>query len=357
MPFDASATAPSVTGPDAPVAPTTRRQRIDAERREARSGGRRSARVRSASRPAASAPHTEAADGPAVTPAHRPLVVPPVRGAGVPLAAATSARVRGSRTGSVPVVAQRRAAVAAPRRAGRGRGAGVATDGALRRAAERVTGAVALLFVAGLVVSTSLPAQASWSPMPLPGHAAAGTTAQSLTVGDGASDAETGRDGYTVSQPAAASANTSDTFTNDPNGTIQWPFMTGVPITSGFGARNVEGCSFCSTFHEGADFAPGAGTPIRVIAAGTVTKVQADDGGYGNDVWVEHDVDGKRFVSVYGHMEDDSFEVVEGQHVAVGDELGLVGSTGNSTGPHLHLEVHVDGVAVDPIAWLRANAD
>ena len=100
----------------------------------------------------------------------------------------------------------------------------------------------------------------------------------------------------------------------------------------------------------GVDFAPGEGTPIRSVAAGTVIKVQAHDGGFGNDVWVQHDVDGKQFVSVYGHMKDGTFKVVTGQEVTVGDELGEVGSTGNSTGPHLHLEIHVGGVPVDPLA-------
>jgi murein DD-endopeptidase MepM/ murein hydrolase activator NlpD len=241
------------------------------------------------------------------------------------------------------------AVVACPQQPRRGAG--------FRRSASRVTAVGSLLFVAGLVVSTSVPAQALIAPhSAAPGAVqAAGVRGQSITVGR-TTGAAIDRDGYTVSD-ASRYRNTSNTFTNDPNGTIQWPFLTGVPITSGFGARNVEGCSFCSTFHEGADFAPGAGTPIRVVAAGTVTRVQADDGGYGNDVWVEHDVDGKQFVSVYGHMANGSFAVVQGQQVAVGDELGLVGSTGNSTGPHLHLEIHVDGVPVDPIAWLRANAN
>ncbi|WP_336698532.1 M23 family metallopeptidase [Curtobacterium sp. USHLN213] len=228
-----------------------------------------------------------------------------------------------------------------------------------RRAASRVTAVGALLFVAGLVVSTSLPAQALYTPEP--GSTSARATAsgdtQSLSVGAGATDAETNRDQYSVSSATQYKNVDSSSFTNDPNGTIQWPFLTGVPITSGFGGRQVEGCSFCSTNHMGVDFAPGEGTPIRVIAAGTVLKVQANDGGFGNDVWVEHDVDGKQFVSVYGHMEDNSFKVVKGQQVEVGDELGLVGSTGNSTGPHLHLEVHVDGVPVDPLAWLEANAN
>ncbi|MGU3409917.1 peptidoglycan DD-metalloendopeptidase family protein [Microbacterium sp. M1A1_1b] len=229
---------------------------------------------------------------------------------------------------------------------------------AFRRNASRVTAVGALLFAAGLVVSTSLPAQALFTPEPASvakqSTSAAGT--QSLAVGD-AAEGETNRDTYTVSDATQYKNVDASTFTNDPSGTIQWPFLTGVPITSGFGGRQVEGCSFCSTNHQGVDFAPGAGTPIRVIAAGTVIKVQPDDGGFGNDVWVEHDVDGKQFTSVYGHMMDNSFKVVKGQQVQVGDELGLVGSTGNSTGPHLHLEVHVDGVPVDPLAWLKANAN
>ncbi|WP_412162625.1 peptidoglycan DD-metalloendopeptidase family protein [Curtobacterium flaccumfaciens] len=227
-----------------------------------------------------------------------------------------------------------------------------------RRAASRVTAVGALLFAAGLVVSTSLPAQALW--VPASGSTAARATVdgatQSMQVGASA-DGSTARDQYTVSDATQYANVDSSTFTNDPTGTIQWPFLTGVPITSGFGGRQVAGCSFCSTNHMGIDFAPGEGTPIGVIAAGTVIKVQANDGGFGNDVWVEHDVDGKQFVSVYGHMEDNSFKVVTGQHVEVGDILGLVGSTGNSTGPHLHLEVHVDGVPVDPLAWLRTNAN
>lgn len=226
------------------------------------------------------------------------------------------------------------------------------------RAASRVTAVGALLFAAGLVVSTSLPAQALW--VPASGSTAARATVdgatQSMQVGASA-DGSTARDQYTVSDATQYANVDSSTFTNDPTGTIQWPFLTGVPITSGFGGRQVAGCSFCSTNHMGIDFAPGAGTPIGVIAAGTVIKVQANDGAFGNDVWVEHDVDGKQFVSVYGHMQDNSFKVVTGQHVEVGDILGLVGSTGNSTGPHLHLEVHVDGVPVDPLAWLQTNAN
>ncbi|MDM7890951.1 M23 family metallopeptidase [Curtobacterium caseinilyticum] len=227
-----------------------------------------------------------------------------------------------------------------------------------RRAASRVTAVGALLFAAGLVVSTSLPAQALWvPPADTTSARSADGAAQSLSVGAAAGDAETARDQYSVTAATQYRNVDSSSFSNDPNGTIQWPFLTGVPITSGFGGRQVEGCSFCSTNHMGVDFAPGEGTPIRSVAAGTVIKVQAHDGGFGNDVWVQHDVDGKQFTSVYGHMKDGTFKVVTGQQVAVGDELGEVGSTGNSTGPHLHLEIHVGGVPVDPLAWLRANAN
>ncbi|KQO62336.1 hypothetical protein ASF23_11120 [Curtobacterium sp. Leaf261] len=230
-----------------------------------------------------------------------------------------------------------------------------------RRRASAFSGGAVLLVVAGLVVGTSVPAQAFYTPPQSPGlrAAAAAVDDQSLKVGasgEGA-DAVANRDGYSVTDAVVIPQNTSGTFTNDPNGTIQWPFPVGVPISSGFGARNVAGCSFCSTFHEGIDFAPGQGTPIGSVAAGTVIKVKADDGGYGNDVWVQHDVDGEQFVSVYGHMKDGSFKVVQGQTVTVGQELGEVGSTGNSTGPHLHLEIHVNDVPVDPLAWLKANAN
>jgi murein DD-endopeptidase MepM/ murein hydrolase activator NlpD len=230
---------------------------------------------------------------------------------------------------------------------------------AFRRNASRVTAVGALLFAAGLVVSTSLPAQALYTAEPGSpiARAAAAGDPQSFRSGD-TTTGSIDRDAYTVTAAAVQPKVTdSSSFTNDPTGTIQWPFPTGVPITSGFGGRQVAGCSFCSTNHQGVDFAPGAGTPIHVIAAGTVVKVQAHDGGFGNDVWVEHEVDGKQFTSVYGHMQDNSFQVMQGQQVEVGDVLGLVGSTGNSTGPHLHLEVHLDGVPVDPLVWLRANAN
>lgn len=295
--------------------------------------------------------------GPATPPAPTsPVVAPSAERAGsapercpVAGAAAVPSRRVASSAGVRPA---RRPAAPAPTSAPAPAGT------AFRRTASRVTAVGALLFVAGLVVSTSLPAQALYTPEAdsASARSAASGSAQSLSVGQ-AADGSTTRDQYTVSDATQYANTDASAFTNDAGGTIQWPFLTGVPITSGFGGRQVAGCSFCSTNHMGVDFAPGEGTPIRVIADGVVTKVQAHDGGFGNDVWVTHDVDGKQFVSVYGHMKDNTFKVVTGQQVSVGDELGEVGSTGNSTGPHLHLEIHVDGVPVDPLTWLKQNAD
>lgn len=377
----------------APVVHMTRRARIEAERAAAAAmtEGQPFDELLSPATPSAPvSPIDLAPTSPAMPAATADPVTPPAPSS--PVVAATApapATAPGTASATAPLAApaSRRVLgqVPASRRSGRpGRPAPVATahvdratrhlgasrpavstpaprsqGASFRRAASRVTAVGALLFAAGLVVSTSLPAQALWTPEPgsTSQRATASGSTQSLSVGAGAADAETNRDQYSVSSATQYKNVDASSFTNDPNGTIQWPFLTGVPITSGFGGRQVEGCSFCSTNHMGVDFAPGEGTPIRVIAAGTVVKVQANDGGFGNDVWVEHDVDGKQFTSVYGHMEDNSFKVVKGQQVEVGDELGLVGSTGNSTGPHLHLEVHVDGVPVDPLAWLQANAN
>jgi len=387
-------TAGTVDAPT-PVVHLTRRARIQAERAAAASIGRPvEAEPSGASRPSFDellraaapvspvdlAPASPALPDAAVAPATPPAPTSPVVAPQAEAAAASStAAVPSTADPAAParrvlgqVPASRRAErptpvthvdratrhiAASPRTSARST---AARGTSFRRHASRVTAVGALLFAAGLVVSTSLPAQALWTPetAATAAHPGADAATQSLSVVANAVDpATTDRDQYSVSSAAQYENVDASSFTNDPNGTIQWPFLTGVPITSGFGGRQVEGCSFCSTNHMGVDFAPGEGTPIRVIAAGTVIKVQPDDGGFGNDVWVEHDVDGKQFVSVYGHMEDNSFKVVKGQQVEVGDELGLVGSTGNSTGPHLHLEVHVDGVPVDPQAWLEANAN
>ena len=72
---------------------------------------------------------------------------------------------------------------------------------------------------------------------------------------------------------------------------------------------------------------------------------------------IDHVIGGQKITSVYGHMITGSVAVTEGQSVKVGQLLGNVGDTGASTGSHLHLEIHVNDVPVDPFAWLKAHAN
>ena len=137
-------------------------------------------------------------------------------------------------------------------------------------------------------------------------------------------------------------------------GNIRWPFPTAVPISSGFGDR-VAPCRYCSSYHRGVDFTPGNGAPIYVIADGVVTAAQFG-GGYGQYVYIEHQINGQTIVTVYAHMQRGSSPLQVGEQVRVGDFIGLVGNTGTSTGPHLHFEVRINGEYVDPFAWLKENA-
>ena len=122
-----------------------------------------------------------------------------------------------------------------------------------------------------------------------------------------------------------------------------WP-VTG-PISSYYGYRTSPG-GIGSTFHEGVDIAGDYGTPISATAAGTVTKA-GWVGGYGYLVEVKH-ADG--IVTRYGH--NSAVLVYEGQHVDQGSMIALMGSTGNSTGPHCHYEVRIHGEAVNPMYFL-----
>ena len=225
----------------------------------------------------------------------------------------------------------------------------------------------AMVGVAGMLVATSVPANAFFSD-----PAASTSTAQSEVKADvqvqsvGVDEAAaaltakaSARDGYTVvslsDQLRQKYPNQVFTFTNNPNGTIQWPFATSVPISSGFGDR--VACSYCSSNHLGVDFVPGKGAPIQAIADGVVSEVNAGGGAYGVFIVIDHVIDGQNISSMYAHMIWGSPAVAVGQTVTVGQYLGDVGSTGASTGPHLHFEIHVDDVPVDPFAWLKAHAN
>lgn len=114
-------------------------------------------------------------------------------------------------------------------------------------------------------------------------------------------------------------------------------------IASGFGYR-IDPIYKTTKMHAGLDFAAPQGTPIYATADGVVTMAGYSDAGYGNHVIINH---GYNYETLYGHMY--RIKVKRGQRVKRGEVIGWVGSTGKSTGPHLHYEVHKRGNPVDPI--------
>ncbi|WP_282856877.1 M23 family metallopeptidase [Pseudoclavibacter helvolus] len=107
-------------------------------------------------------------------------------------------------------------------------------------------------------------------------------------------------------------------------------------------------------FHSGSDLAAADGTPILAIADGVVVHA-GYSGGFGGLVIIEHTVRGERVASYYAHMWETGIHVTEGQTVTAGQHIGDVGSSGRSTGPHLHLEIRPGGQGrppVDGTAWL-----
>ena len=106
------------------------------------------------------------------------------------------------------------------------------------------------------------------------------------------------------------------------------------------------------------DFTPGTGTPIYAIADGVVEEHSGDSDfeSFGNHVIIQHAIPGQNVESLYAHMITGSSTLQPGDHIKVGDFIGLVGETGSAVGAHLHFEIHIDKVPVDPFAWLQANA-
>lgn len=118
--------------------------------------------------------------------------------------------------------------------------------------------------------------------------------------------------------------------------------------TSGFGYRS-DPFSRRTAFHEGADLAAYYGAPILATAPGKVTFA-GTRGGYGRVVEIDH---GGGFKTRYAHL--NSISVKTGAEVAISQKVGTMGSTGRSTGPHLHYEVYYRGKSYDPIKFLRAG--
>ncbi|MDJ0338629.1 M23 family metallopeptidase [Cryobacterium sp. PH31-O1] len=249
-----------------------------------------------------------------------------------------------------------------PRRTPRARPLG----STMRRRATKGASILAMSFVALMAVATSLPAEALLSSQDVQASALEAQRglpadeAQSMDLAGG-DTVTVVRDGYessTIAEVAAASGiRMEDTFTNNPNGTIQWPFAVGVHLNSQFGIRH---CAGCSVNHGGQDFNPGVGAPIQAIADGVVSLAEDGEGSLGVHMMIDHMIDGELVTSVYAHMVHGSMLFKEGDVVKVGQVIGKTGSTGMSTGPHLHFEIReggINGTKVDPLVWLYANTN
>ncbi|CAN5518356.1 hypothetical protein BH09ACT4_BH09ACT4_11210 [soil metagenome] len=231
---------------------------------------------------------------------------------------------------------------------------------------SRLLSLAAMVFVGALAAGMSLPANA-FGPTGdvLPAVAETHidpTDLQTVAVGDQLQATSAARDEYTVlswAEMLVLKYGTRDfNYSTSWDGPIRWPFPNPVKISSGYGERQAP-CIGCSTMHMGLDFQPANDSPVYAIADGSVA-FQADDSyGYGNHVIIEHgDLlgNGQDVQTLYAHMQHGSVPVRSGDTIHVGDFLGLVGMTGTATGIHLHFEVMLDGVQVDPFRWLKANA-
>ena len=117
-------------------------------------------------------------------------------------------------------------------------------------------------------------------------------------------------------------------------------------LTSGFGIRS-DPFRARAAMHPGIDLAAPLGTPVYATADGVVDRSEWNDGGYGNLIEIDH---GQGIQTRYGHLSQRI--ALAGQPVHKGDLIGLMGSTGRSTGSHLHYEVRVAGQAIDPISFV-----
>jgi murein DD-endopeptidase MepM/ murein hydrolase activator NlpD len=132
------------------------------------------------------------------------------------------------------------------------------------------------------------------------------------------------------------------------NGSGRLSYPVSAPVTSGFGYRYHPILHY-SRLHAGTDFGAGCGTPVRAAAPGTVVRA-GGAGGYGNQLVIDHGtMSGKSVATSYNHL---SRFVIRSGNVQRGQLIAYSGTTGLSTGCHLHFEVYVNGNHVNPMSWL-----
>ena len=189
---------------------------------------------------------------------------------------------------------------------------------------------------------------------------AAAPTPQSLTLTDDVTvqNVESSIDQFYALRTQAMSGRLTRAIEGglSPSFTGDWTLLADAPslwplegrVTSSFGERedpfNGEGA-----FHSGIDIAAPYGSSVRAAADGDVTATRMG-AGYGREITIDH---GHDLLTVYGHLS--AMIVVAGQHVTRGQIIGYVGQSGRSTGPHLHYEVRVHMVPVNPHKYLRVS--
>lgn len=334
--------------PETPVVHLSRRAALEAERAAAGKPARRSRAPRPARpdvTPATAsdspAPHTASAS-PATAPAPHTVAVAARSGRRATEARATTEHVDARITRVVRRTAPKPPA-ARPTRAGR------------THRASRIT------------LTSAAAALAMFAASAMPAHASAGTSTatstlapqvrtQDYAVTQAVTAATLDRDDFTVGggQQVVVAGDGSADGAVSYGGEVRSPFPGPVRMSSGFGYRSAP-CAACSSLHQGLDFNPGMGAPIGAVAAGKV-RVSGTYFSYGTAVIIDHVIDGRRVSTLYGHMIPGSSPLRAGDTVAAGQFIGKVGSSGVSTGAHLHLEVLMDGVTpIDPEAWLEAR--
>jgi len=127
------------------------------------------------------------------------------------------------------------------------------------------------------------------------------------------------------------------------------PIKSNASFTSAFGVRS-DPFRGAAAMHPGIDLAGPVGTPIYATAEGTVLRSGWNSGGYGNLIEVNH---GRGITTRFGHLS--AILVSAGEHITRGQLIGRMGSTGRSTGSHLHYEVRIDGRAVNPIPFMKST--
>jgi murein DD-endopeptidase MepM/ murein hydrolase activator NlpD len=128
------------------------------------------------------------------------------------------------------------------------------------------------------------------------------------------------------------------------------PIVTSVNFTSGYGVRS-DPFRGSAAMHPGIDLAGPLGTPVYATADGVVDRSEWNNGGYGNLIEITH---GQGIQTRFGHLSQRMVQI--GQRIHRGQLIGLMGSTGRSTGSHLHYEVRIDGRPVNPIPFMQQPA-